>query len=448
MARQEIVLGTDSGTFWTGKTPEPWRDDPREAKVFASPREAWRAATDLQETQAEYLEGSHVELHVRNSDEPRLTRRVTSLAHANNRPALSAHWQQGFGQALPPDLPMPAEQNGVSRLGSAHETEKIVRLEPDAPQGSPPLPPFVRRHFVHTGDQFYYRQSPERLAFTVRGESFRAEDASVSVATALVDLAESRGWSALRVTGSKEFRRVVWATAAKRGLSVDGYSPSAGERAMLEQEPDPHAGPRGAEPAESRTSGRQRDRPADPLAGVLVGHGAAPYQHEQGNSPSYFVSLRGASGEVTTHWGLDLERAMGESGATVGDQVALARLGRQRVQVREPIRDAAGLVIDHATRETDRNAWSVTVREQGSADPAAVDSKGRGRLDTPDPIASKVVELFTAERLSRLPAEDRQRFQELYDQAKARLEARDRLQGTSMPTRGDHQDRDRVVQGR
>ena len=79
---------------------------------------------DLRETQAEYLEGSHVELHVRDSDEPRLTRRVTSLAHANNRPALRAHWQQGFGQALPLDLPMPpAEQNGVYRLGSAHETE-------------------------------------------------------------------------------------------------------------------------------------------------------------------------------------------------------------------------------------------------------------------------------------------------------------------------------------
>jgi hypothetical protein len=139
---------------------------------------------------------------------------------------------------------------------------------------------------------------------------------------------------------------------------------------------------------------------------------------------------------------------MGESGAAVGDQVALARLGRQRVQVREPIRDAAGRVIDHATRETDRNAWSVTVRERGSTDPAAVDSKGRGRLDTPDPIASKVVELFTAERLSRFPPEDRQRFQDIYDQAKARLEARDRLQGTSMPTRGDHQDRDRVAKGR
>jgi hypothetical protein len=41
-----------------------------------------------------------------------------------------------------------------------------------------------------------------------------------------------------------------------------------------------------------------------------------------------------------------------------------------------------------------------------------------------DPLAARVVEIFTAERLARLGPEDRARFRELYDQAKARLEAR------------------------
>ena len=263
---------------------------------------------------------------------------------------------------------------GTAKLIRPISTHSIPTPERSAPitadsQQPPPLPPFVRRHFVRTGDQFYYRQSPDRLAFTVRGETFRAEDASVSVATALVDLAESRGWSALRVKGSKEFRRLVWATAAKRGLSVDGYSPSAGERALLDQELDPLDGSRGAERAESRAGGRERDRPADLMAGVLVDHGAAPYQHQQGNSPSYFVSLRGPSGEAVTHWGLDLERAMGESGAVVGDQVDLARLGRQRVQVREAIRDDAGVVIDHATREVDSQRLVGDGPREGVRDP-------------------------------------------------------------------------------
>lgn len=42
---------------------------------------------------------------------------MTSLAHANNRPALRAHWRQGFGEALTPDMPTPmSEQNGMGRL--------------------------------------------------------------------------------------------------------------------------------------------------------------------------------------------------------------------------------------------------------------------------------------------------------------------------------------------
>ena len=113
---------------------------------------------------------------------------------------------------------------------------------------------FVRRHFVRAGDGFYYRQNPEQLAFEIRGETFRARDSSLSVATAMVELAESRGWSALKVKGTKDFRRLVWAAAAKRGMAVDGYAPTAGERAMLEQDGGVPEGPANRGGAESRTA--------------------------------------------------------------------------------------------------------------------------------------------------------------------------------------------------
>ena len=303
------------------------------------------------------------------------------------------------------------------------------------------LPAFVRRHFVRAGDRFYYRQNPDTLAFSTRGESIRAHDDTVSVATAMVELAESRGWSALKVRGSREFRRMVWAAAAKRGLAVDGYNPSAGERGMLEQGSEGRP-IRTTERAESRSGGRERDRPVDSLAGVLVDHGAAPYQHEAGNSPSYFVSLRGSSGDVVTHWGLDLRRATEASGAEIGDQVQLARLGKTRVQVREPRRNDAGFVIDYETKEAERNAWSVTVREHGSSERAAEGS---------DRLAAKVVDLFTAKRLSALSPEERARFRELFDQAKARLEERNRPRESPIPMSNEvsrERNRERAARGR
>ena len=38
--QDRIVLGTDSGTFWTGGE-ELWTDDPAEARTFSNPRDAW-----------------------------------------------------------------------------------------------------------------------------------------------------------------------------------------------------------------------------------------------------------------------------------------------------------------------------------------------------------------------------------------------------------------------
>ena len=235
----------------------------------------------------------------------------------------------------------------------------------------------------------------------------------------------------------------------KRGLSVEGYSPSAGERAMLEQEPGPQDIPQDSPRTESRTGGR--DRPVSPLAGVLVDHGTAPYQHEPNNAASYFVSLRGASGDLSAHWGLDLERALAESGAAIGDQVQLARLGKQRVQVREAVRDDAGAVVDYETKETDRNAWSVTVQQRSSQPHIDRGPKDQRHVDGTDPIAQRVVELFTSERLAQLPSEDRARFRDLYDRAKAQLEAKDPARDFAIPAGKEpprHRNRPRVAQGR
>ena len=421
MAAQEIILGTDSGTFWTGGTEAPWIDDPAAARDFVSPREAWDTAVALQTSQAEYLEDSPVELHLRDPDLPQETRPVTSTREADNRPGLRAQWRLGFREALPPDLPFPlAETDNLalhrleeylrdtdwvairvrqgenqrldpafrtamtalwtrnpdaasalwqtqvpadlsdrlleqlasegSRSQDAPETNAIERIRERQPadplafretegvgvhHGVPdsdpslPLPDFVRRHFVRTGTRFFYRQTPDRLAFTAQGESFRAEDASVSVATALVELAHAQGWSALRVRGTSEFKRLVWEAASRRGLAVEGYVPSPAELARLETGPETAATPRAAVFTETHLGGRERERPADPLA-------------------------------------------------------------------------------------------------------------------------ARVVEIFTTERLAQLGTEDRARFRELYDQAKARLEARGRLDGsrTSGNDRTGDRDRQRVALGR
>ncbi|MBK5938067.1 LPD7 domain-containing protein [Halochromatium roseum] len=554
-----IVIGSDTGVFW--KDGITWTGDPSEAAVFDQPRAAWQQAVHIQSDQADSLGAASVELHLRDPDEPHLSKQAVSLTAHNTRLELRRQWQANFDEPLPPDLPSPLPGDEVYRVedylsdvdwdrlrsdhGSAekmyaaldagfHSTlkdvaesdrEPVIKMLRDlvprdvasviasswahtpfdepAPvsPGSPEaaadegneisrdrareatsvrlsafdqlstpyseasstaastaktsqdqLPAFVMRHFVRAGDGFFYRQTPDKLAFETRGETFRAHDSSVSVATAMVEMAEARGWSALKVKGTKDFRRLVWAAAARRGIAVDGYSPSAGERAMLEQEQVASRPPR-RDVSDARADGRQRNRPADSLAGTLVDYGPAPYQNQPENSPSYFVALRGESGKVTTQWGLDLERAIDDAKAEIGDQVQLGRSGKQRVQVQRPIRDQQGKVVDQVLSETERNTWSVSVLSRSDRTNEAQDGQRREAGD--DPIANKVIELFTAERLGKLPPEEQARFRELYEQARTRLASQDNPRSAvDMGSRSDRnvisrdRQRERASQGR
>ena len=89
-----------------------------------------------------------------------------------------------------------------------------------------------------------------------------------------------------------------------------------------------------------------QDEFTDRRAGRLVEHGAAPYEHKEGNSQSYFVTLENAKGECHTTWGVDLERAMKEAAPEIGATIGLQHTGS------EPVRLPDGQTVE-------RHAWKV-----------------------------------------------------------------------------------------
>lgn len=81
-------------------------------------------------------------------------------------------------------------------------------------------------------------------------------------------------------------------------------------------------------------------------AGRLVEHGVAPYEHKEGNSQSYFVTLESDNGERFTTWGVDLGRAMTEAQPTIGATIGLQHQGS------EPVRLPDGQTVE-------RHSWKV-----------------------------------------------------------------------------------------
>jgi len=292
-----------------------------------------------------------------------------------------------------------AIEGAINDLKTPRETaDAPTAAAAPGPTQDAALPTYVRRHFVHTGNDFYYRNDPAKLAFQAKGDAFKAKDPSVGVATALVEMAQSKGWGSIKVKGTDEFKQRVYEAAMERGLKVEGYTPTPGEKAAIDERkaqgptatsprPEPGA-PTAERPAEAIP-----DAPESRMRGVLVSHGPQldrwenPETNPDG-SPIYTVVLRTPSGALQQHSGADLKRALTDSGAKVGDTIELAGVGKRPLVVSTsryvPGEDGKASK-EQGTKTVEVDAWTVSVRQpqsqesdQRPAAPARTTPRGGG----------------------------------------------------------------------
>ena len=81
--------------------------------------------------------------------------------------------------------------------------------------------------------QYRHRSDTSRVAFTASSTRLRTDTSDPVVARSMVDLAEARGWRAIRVSGSDAFKRTVWLEASLRELKSIGYAPQQADRERL-----------------------------------------------------------------------------------------------------------------------------------------------------------------------------------------------------------------------
>ncbi|MGM9484892.1 LPD7 domain-containing protein [Roseateles sp. NT4] len=84
--------------------------------------------------------------------------------------------------------------------------------------------------------EYRFRGDTSRVAFTESTFKLATDTNSPSVARSMVDVAQSRNWKGLRVSGSEDFRRLVWLEATVRGVKAVGYEPDVGDLDVLRRE--------------------------------------------------------------------------------------------------------------------------------------------------------------------------------------------------------------------
>lgn len=125
----------------------------------------------------------------------------------------------------------------------------------------------------------------------------------------------------------------------------------------------PAAGPTStAQQGEATKAAQPAQTPPGVTQGVLVAHGPASFNHDPKQSNNYFATVRTEAGERTV-WGLDLERAIGESGVQVGQHIELEKGASRQVSALQRRFDGKGQEVEPKPVTSRRNEWMVFSRD-------------------------------------------------------------------------------------
>jgi putative DNA primase/helicase len=280
---------------------------------------------------------------------------------------------------------------------------------------------------VQDGHRFYFPDGT--AAFRDLGRRLTTTSENTQVVHSLIQIAHSRGWSEVSVTGTERFREEAWRQARLEGLAVRGFRPTEEQQAQLIRALARNIGrsndaisaePRQTAPAPARLP-REPARtvvPSERLAGKLLEHGRDAYRHDPNEDPSYFVRLQTRDGQREV-WGKDIERAVAKSltQPQIGDEVVLQRTGREAVTVKRLEKDAQG-TLQPRPMETYRNRWVIEKREFFEQRAAAAEILRNEKIESrlavrehPE-LAGTYLNLRAAEVAARAlrDVEDRRRF--------------------------------------
>lgn len=318
----------------------------------------------------------------------------------------------------------------------------------------------LRKRFLEAGETFYFRTAPgekEKVAFTDQGRRLITEHDDPSVIHGMILRAQEKGWTAVRVKGTEEFKAEAWVQASMAGLDVEGYRPRALDLARrldrTSQHPlhratathpvdrlvpqDGTATSPAPEPKDALSAGQRmavatletilrgrgdsatmitaaveeakaRFQGERVVVGTVLEHGIDHYDHDPKKEKSYFVKVSTTNGERDI-WGVDLARAYEQSEANVGDAVALVQQAHEPVTVQVPVRDESGASVGTASQPATRNRWDV-VNLQSLGSGERENLVAAARVSTQEPVIHRFDQ--TAARTDLAPELTRTRAQE------------------------------------
>ena len=91
-------------------------------------------------------------------------------------------------------------------------------------QPDPVLPDALEGKYLRVGRNLYRNSDDKKPIASITPEKITT--ASADALRDVIRIAKANDWSAIRIEGSREFKRLAYLEAALQGISVEGYKPS------------------------------------------------------------------------------------------------------------------------------------------------------------------------------------------------------------------------------
>ncbi|MFS6937859.1 LPD7 domain-containing protein [Neisseria animaloris] len=294
----------------------------------------------------------------------------------------------GWESPLPGNAPeQTSEPDQAEKTDGVPEPEAATVKKPvtDLNYRIPPVS--IESRYVVAGGKYLSAANHTTVMFTDAGKKISTAKTDMQTINDMLEVAKEKGWDSIKISGSQEFKSMMYVAAESRGIRTTGYRPKPEDLALLERmrqerslnaiEPQPERAP-AVEPKAEKVApapypGDKRQRPSETQAGTaaktaaaaevgerIVDVGTAHYRHNPNEQLSPYIVLE-KEGKERTVWGVDIPDAMARSGAEVGDRIHLHKLGKQPVEIEVNVRDENGKVTGTEKKEVERNLFRMEI---------------------------------------------------------------------------------------
>lgn len=286
---------------------------------------------------------------------------------------------------VPPETPVSDQstsESWVSQVRSMFSSKKQSEPEPISNQELKKIitdlnyrtpPEGMEQRYLVSNGQYLSASNASTVIFEDKGKSLSTARTDTQIAQDMLDVAKNKGWDAIKLSGTKEFKQIMYVLAESQGVRTKGYSPTEADKTLVERLRVEHslnrveedASQQRQEPSEQTTSASGDQQPdqmtsASPAGEKILSYGHAPYLHDPENKESYYLTLE-KNGNERTVWGVGLPEALEKSQVQIGDSIELKNLGKHDVEVDVPIKDENDHIIGTEKILTHRNVWEVDV---------------------------------------------------------------------------------------